>query len=149
MESAAKMMAELLAQLQGQTSIFWIAAFSVALGATLLLVSGVVMARRKLPGALAFRGRRRSQGTQGPVAPSTISLTDTGYAMTPAVAPAVTRAAEMSAIQMADLLKRLKAAANSLEDLQTTLKIQEQAPRYSGLKARAQDVEYVFKAGIS
>ncbi len=143
------MMAELLAQLQGQTSIFWIAAFSVALGATLLLVSGVIMARRKLPGALIFRRRRRTKRPQSPVAPRTISLTDTGYAMTPSASPAAARAAEMSAIQMADLLKRLKSAANSLEDLQTTLKIQEQATRHSGLKARAQDVEYVFKAGIS
>nr|MEE4269892.1 hypothetical protein [Candidatus Krumholzibacteria bacterium] len=149
MENLAQMMAELLTQLQSQTSIFWIAAFSVALGATLLMVSGVIMARRKLPGSMTLRGRRRTPGTSGPAAPSTISLTDTGYALTPPVSASGARAAEMSAIQMADLLKRLKTAANSLEDLQTTLRIQEKSTRHSGLKEPVQDVEYVFKAGIS
>jgi hypothetical protein len=149
MENVAEKMAELLAQLQGQTSIFWVAALSVALGATLLLVSGVIMARRKLPGAMTIRGRRRRRSQEGSSLHGNISLTDTGYAMTPPVSPAAARAAEMSAIQMADLLKRLKTAANSLEDLQTTLRIQEQTTRQSGLKAPAQDVEYVFKAGIS
>lgn len=141
---------DITSQLQSQGSIFWMAAFSMAAGATLLLVSGMILAKRQLFSRFAqgLQGRKARKKLQQN--PARIELTDTGYKashLPPQASPQELN--RPSTEQMADLQKRLKKAANTLEDLHQSLKNQDQITGVSGLKTSSRDVEYVFKAQMS
>jgi hypothetical protein len=143
---------EMISQFQGQGSIYWIAAASIAAGATLLLVSGLVMARRGLGQGLAgaralWRGWKPGRLSRRTARPR-VELTETGYkANTLAPAPESESRRNPSA-DMSDLYSRLRRAANTLEDIQQALINDDQSHGISALKASRRDVDYVFKSGI-
>jgi hypothetical protein len=144
---------ETINQFQGQGSIFWIAAVSMAAGATLLFVSGIVLAKRGLVrGWLATRNPVRLPGRiteVEKVAGTRIDLTDTGYTARPMAAETSAQNVSTEESSELELLHdRLRKAANSLEDIHQALKNQDQFNGISGLKAPLRDVEYVFKTGI-
>jgi len=147
-------MTEFITQFQGQGSIYWVAAASIATGATLLLVSGLVLAKRGLVRGLlaAWRSRR---GFGGPTrhrraASTRVELTETGYTAAAPVTGVSGNAGTPAAGQdLLDLHRRLKQAANTLEEIHLALKDQDQLQPSSGLKAPLGDVEYLFKTGIA
>ncbi len=148
---------EFLNQFQGQGSIFWVAAFSMAAGATLLLVSGLVMARRGMARGLSLAGGgiRRPSFTLGKgkekAAGPMVELTDTGYkANTLTTAPEAPRAESAPpAAGDGELFDRLRQAANTLEEIHRALKSGEHGYGISAITANGRDVDYVFKSGIS
>ena len=148
---------EMLNHFQGQGSIFWIAAASIAAGATLLVVAGVLAARRGMvQGALLgfawprvsgpARGYRRANPAEPP---SQVENTATGYRPTGMAALGVAPQADLpTAPELEELHNRLRAAARTLESLQARLQNPDEDGRFSGLKGARGDVEYVFRAGI-
>lgn len=134
--------AEMMNQFQGQGSIFWVAAASIAGGATLLLISGLILARRGLTGSW-LKGWRRGRPT--------VVLTETGYraqTLTKAPAAAAPEVTEGEQV-LGDLYLRLRTAGNQLEEIRRSLKNADQMQGVSRLKAPLREVEYVFKSGIS
>lgn len=137
---------ELISRMQGQESIFWVAAASIAAGATLLLISGLVLAKRGLVrGFMVTLKKNRSVPTRT----NQVKLTETGYsASTLTMAPTPPAMATFAGHEFSELNSRLKKAANTLEEIQQSLIRDDQMIGISGLKASLQDVEYVFKTGI-
>ena len=147
-------MTEFIRQFQGQGSIYWVAAASIATGATLLLVSGLVLAKRGLVRGLlaAWRPRRGIGGRKqrGRTVSNRVELTETGYtAEVPVTGIAGNAGAVPDGQDLLDLQRRLKQAANALEEIHLALKDQDQLQPGSGLKAPLGDVEYLFKTGIA
>ena len=144
---------EFLNQFQGQGSIFWVAALSIAGGGTLLLISGLILAKRGLVKGMVAAwkpGRRRSNSRKPGIKPGNhVKLTETGYTVnTLATAPQEAHEAQAQGPGMDNLYQRLKQAANALEDIHLALKNQGSSTAISGLKTPLKDVEYVFKSGI-
>ena len=144
---------QIIGQFQGQGSIFWVAAMSIAAGATLLLASGVVLAKRGLVKSL-FGSQKPSGNLKIPPNPSSsganqVQLTETGYtAQTLAMNPGSNPQSPLNGDKLGELHSRLRQAANALEDMHQILKNDPQLNGISRLKAPLRDVEYVFKTGL-
>lgn len=135
---------QLGALINEQGMVFWGAVAAVALGLTLLLVTGMIYVRqwhrkrtwgsgsgRRAPGAAALaRGQAaRAYGA---------SLTPGGEALP----------GDPARIYQQALLSRLQAMGDRLEALATSLPAQDGRLSRSGLKHPPAGVEYVFKKGI-
>jgi hypothetical protein len=144
-------------QFQGQGSIFWIAAASIAAGATMLIVSGLLAVRRGFAqirfAPLRFprlSGRARGYRRAKPAQQATeVAATETGYTATGMAAlgahpapPALNRE------KMVEFQGRLRSAAQNLEEIRGRLAESEEGPFFSGLKEGQEEVDYFFKAGI-
>lgn len=144
--------AEMMNQFQGQGSIFWVAAASIAGGATLLLISGLVLAKRGVvKGSRGPGGRIKGALKTWRKPRPAVVLTETGYqanTLTKTI-PAAAAKGQPDDSTLADLYSRLKTAANSLEVIHQSLKNGDQMQGVSRLKAPLRDVEYVFKSGVS
>ncbi len=145
---------QVLQQFQGQGSIFWVAALSIAAGATLLVVSGLIAARKGLTGRMwaGPRLRRPASGYRRAVNPGAseqVEKTETGYRARGMAAlgqtPVTATAGEA---ELAQLHQRLQEAARTLAGIQQAMRTQDQAFGFSGLKGGKPEVEYVFRAGI-
>ena len=121
--------------LRDQGPAYWVAASSVALGATLLVTAGLLQWRR-------FQVRvplRRSCPAPRLTAPATAAA---GYAARTIDSPP----AVSSALDPA-LAARLAAAADRLAAVRADLSRRERLPDGSDLKAPVSHVEYVFRSG--
>lgn len=145
---------EILSNYQAQGTIFWVAAFSIAAGATLLLVSGMVLAKRGLVRThlnnLVHRRKKSSHVLPSSAAVGLVQKNETGYeaqALNSMVAEKTLL--EPTPSEWQQLNNRLKGAANTLEEIHNSLKNQDASISGSTLKVPGKEVEYVFKTGIA
>ena len=129
-----------LARTQGP--VFWVAAATVALGATLLVTALTQFLRNRLAAGV-------DEVDSVPV--TTPPATDVYVATTPPVAPefVATPPAGLSTggdLSLALLLRRLQSAGDRLEEVAGDLWHDESDRDKSGLKEPLRDVEYVFRA---
>ena len=135
----------------GQGPVFWGAAAAIAAGSTLLVVSIVLQLRRVRTwsaGRVAWR-RVRSR-RPAPVARPAAGVAEAaaaGYAaQARTVAPETVRD-DQTTETLALLLERLRQASARLATMSPSAE-HDEVSRATGLKEPAQDVEYVFKAGV-
>ncbi len=138
-------MAEQLgALIDGQGLVFWGAVAAVALGLTLLLVTGLVYVRQW------SRKRARAAGSgRGTPAAAALARGQAARAYGSPLDPGGDAAAgDAAQVYQKALLSRLQAMGDRLEALAASLPAQDGRLRQSGLKHPPAGVEYVFKKGI-
>ncbi|MBU2501913.1 hypothetical protein KJ682_11350 [bacterium] len=138
------MVEQLGALINEQGMVFWGAVAAVALGLTLLLVTGMIYVRQWHRQRTCGSGAERGAPAAAALARGQAARAY-GASLTPGGDAATGDAAR---IYQEALLSRLQAMGDRLEALGSSLPTQDGRLRRSGLKHPPAGVEYVFKKGI-
>ena len=147
---------DMLTNLQNQGPVFWAAAFSIAAGVTLLVVSVVTQIRsmsfsmgRNRVTLNPFSGNVLSNPFSRPKRTKThndIKITEDGY-QPASISPLNPGpgSQKVASPDFSELTNRLHIAANALEEIRQGLRQDNFTPGFSVLKHEPEAVDYLFK----